>query len=122
MRFSAVLHVAALRALFQPFFCWATKMHPFSPRGDFADNARLLRIAAIAAVVGALSTVTAYLLLLLIHLFTNLFFFQTLSVQMLSPSGNTLGLWVILVPVMGGLLIGLLARFGSEQIRGHGIP
>ena len=97
-------------------------MHPFSPRGDFADNARLLRIAAIAAVVGALSTVTAYLLLLLIHLFTNLFFFQTLSVQMLSPSGNTLGLWVILVPVMGGLLIGLLARFGSEQIRGHGIP
>lgn len=97
-------------------------MHPFSPRGDFADNARLLRIATIAAVVGALSTVTAYLLLLLIHFFTNLFFYQTVSFELLSPSTNTLGLWVILVPVGGGLIIGLLARFGSEQIRGHGIP
>lgn len=48
-------------------------MHPFSPRGDFADNARLLRIATIAAVAGALSAVTAYLLLLLIHFFSNLF-------------------------------------------------
>lgn len=97
-------------------------MLEYNPRGDFAANARLLRITAIAAVVGALSTVTAYLLLQLIRFFTNLFFFQTLSVQMQSPSGNTLGLWVIGVPVLGGLIIGLIARFGSEQIRGHGIP
>jgi H+/Cl- antiporter ClcA/CBS domain-containing protein len=93
-----------------------------SNRRDFASNARLLRIAAVAAVVGALSTVTAYLLLLLIRFFTNVFFFQTLSDQQHSPAGNTLGAWVIAVPVLGGLIIGLMARFGSEQIRGHGIP
>lgn len=50
------------------------------------------------------------------------FFYQTVSFELLSPSTNTLGLWVILVPVGGGLIIGLLARFGSEQICGHGIP
>jgi len=91
-------------------------------RRDFATDTRLLRIAAIAAVVGALSTVTAYLLLHLISIFTNLFFFQTLSDASRSPTTNTLGLWVIVVPVVGGLVIGLIARFGSEQIRGHGIP
>lgn len=96
--------------------------HNYTPRGDFAANTRLLRITAIAAVVGGLSTVTAYFLLLLIRFFTNLFFFQTLSTQVQSPSANTLGLWVIGVPVLGGLVIGLIARFGSEQIRGHGIP
>ena len=91
-------------------------------RRDFGPNTRLLRIATIAAVVGTLSTVTAYLLLLLIRVFTNVFFFQTLSSQAHSPASNTLGLWVIAVPVIGGVLIGLIARFGSEQIRGHGIP
>lgn len=91
-------------------------------RRDFAPNTRLLRMATIAAVVGALSTVTAWCLLLLIRFFTNVFFFQTLSSQAHSPAANTLGLWVIVVPVVGGLIIGLMARFGSEQIRGHGIP
>lgn len=97
-------------------------VHKYSPRGDFAANTRLLRITAIAAVVGVLSTVTAYFLLLLIRFFTNLFFFQMLTTQVQPPSANTLGLWVIVVPVAGGMIIGLLARFGSEQIRGHGIP
>lgn len=97
-------------------------MHQNDSRRDFATNSRLLRIAGIAAVIGALSTATAYLLLHLIHFFTNLFFFQTFSYAARSPAANTLGLWVIAVPVVGGLLIGLIARFGSEQIRGHGIP
>jgi H+/Cl- antiporter ClcA/CBS domain-containing protein len=91
-------------------------------RRDFAADARLLRVAAIAAVVGALSTGTAYLLLHLIRIFTNLFFFQKLSDAFHSPAENTLGLWVIIVPVIGGLIIGFIARYGSEQIRGHGIP
>ncbi len=91
-------------------------------RRDFAGGTRLLRITAIAAVVGVLSTLTAWLLLYLIRFFTNLFFFQTLSTQFHSPAANTLGAWVIVVPVVGGLVIGLIARFGSEQIRGHGIP
>ena len=97
-------------------------MHTDNSKGDFATDTRLMRIAGIAAVVGALSTVTAYLLLRLINFFTNLFFFQTLSFANHSPAANTLGLWVIVVPVIGGLIIGLIARFGSEQIRGHGIP
>lgn len=94
----------------------------YDGRRDFDGKARLLLIAAIAAVIGALSTVTADLLLHAIRLFTNLFFFQTLSTATTSPADNTLGLWVIAVPVIGGLVIGLIARYGSEQIRGHGIP
>jgi H+/Cl- antiporter ClcA/predicted transcriptional regulator len=97
-------------------------MHQDNSRRDFAADRRLLHIAAIAAVLGVLSTVAAYLLLHLIRFFTNLFFFQSLSDAARSPAANTLGLWVIAVPVVGGLLIGLIARFGSEQIRGHGIP
>jgi H+/Cl- antiporter ClcA len=91
-------------------------------RGDFAANGRLLRIALIAAVVGGLSTGTAYLLLHLIDFFTNLFFFQIVSLEKHSPATNTLGLWVLAVPAIGGLIIGLIARYGSEAIRGHGIP
>lgn len=91
-------------------------------KGDFATDVRLLRISAIAAVGGALSTVAADFLLHLIRLFSNLFFFQTVSAANRSPAGNTLGLFVIAAPVIGGLLVGLIARFGSEQIRGHGIP
>ncbi|KAB8041807.1 chloride channel protein [Janthinobacterium aquaticum] len=94
----------------------------YDGRRDFDGKARLLLIAAIAAVIGALSTVTADLLLHAIRFFTNLFFFQTLSTAATSPADNTLGAWVIAVPVIGGLVIGLIARYGSEQIRGHGIP
>ena len=91
-------------------------------KGDFATDVRLLRISAIAAVGGALSTVAADFLLHLIRFFTNLFFFQTISVANHSPSQNTLGLFVLGIPVIGGLAVGLIARYGSEQIRGHGIP
>lgn len=97
-------------------------MHKDDARRDFATDSRLLRIAAIAAVLGAMSTVTAYFLLHLIRLFTNIFFFQTFSDASRSPATNTLGLWVIAVPIVGGLIIGFIARFGSEKIRGHGIP
>ncbi|MCG5078288.1 chloride channel protein [Paraburkholderia tagetis] len=91
-------------------------------KGDFATDVRLLRISAIAAAGGALSTVAADFLLHLIRFFTNLFFFQTLSTANHSPAENTLGVFVVAAPVIGGLLVGLIARFGSEQIRGHGIP
>ncbi|MCU6499782.1 chloride channel protein [Rugamonas sp. A1-17] len=94
----------------------------YDNRRDFDGNARLVLIAAIAAVVGALSTLTAGLLLHAISFFTNLFFFQRLSTEAASPAAHTLGAWVIAVPVIGGLVIGLIARYGSEQIRGHGIP
>ena len=97
-------------------------MSNYDARRDFDGNARLLPIAAVAAVVGALSIVTADLLLHAIRFFTNLFFFQKISTAFTSPAAHTLGAWVIAVPVLGGLVIGLIARYGSEQIRGHGIP
>ncbi|SFO98630.1 H+/Cl-antiporter ClcA [Variovorax sp. OK605] len=97
--------------------------HPgHAPRGDFALNARLMRIAVMAAVIGAISTVAARVLLDLIRFFTNLFFFQTFSLADRSPAEHTLGAWVIVVPVIGGLIVGLVARYGSDKIRGHGIP
>ena len=89
---------------------------------DFSSNARLSGIAVLAAGIGALSTLAAFVLLGLIHLFTNLFFFGILSFADRSPAQNTLGAWVILIPVAGGLIVGLMARYGSEKIRGHGIP
>ncbi|MGF6485992.1 chloride channel protein [Paraburkholderia sp. JPY419] len=93
-----------------------------SHKRDFAANARLPGIFALAACIGLVSTFAAVVLLNLIHLFTNLFFFGTLSFVDRSPAANTLGIWVIGVPVIGGLIVGLMARFGSEKIRGHGIP
>ena len=97
-------------------------MKPYDPRRDFSGDARLLPIGAMAAFIGTLSTGTAWLLLKAISLFTNLFFFQSLSTAPQSPAGHALGAWVIAVPVIGALIIGLIARYGSEQIRGHGIP
>ncbi len=97
-------------------------MQASDTRGDFAADVRLLGIAATAAVVGVLSTLAASALLQLIRLFTNIFFFHSWSTAANSPAHNTLGLWVIPVPVAGALIVGLMARFGSEKIRGHGIP
>jgi H+/Cl- antiporter ClcA len=57
-----------------------------------------------------------------IRFFTNVFFFQTISFANRSPAGHHLGLAVIGVPALGGLIVGLIARYGSEKIRGHGIP
>ncbi|WP_321942511.1 chloride channel protein [Paraburkholderia tropica] len=93
-----------------------------SHKRDFSTNARLPGISALAAVIGALATLAAFVLLSLIHGFTNLFFFGQLSFADRSPALNTLGAWVIVVPVVGGLIVGMMARFGSEKIRGHGIP
>ena len=90
--------------------------------GDFAQHHRLIRLSAFALLIGVISTGGAILLLGSIRLFTNMFFFQTLSLADRSPADNHLGAYVILIPALGGLVVGLLARFGSEKIRGHGIP
>ncbi len=97
-------------------------LHSHDERRDFAAAHRLPGIVAIAAVVGGASAIAAWVLLHLIRLFTNLFFFQVLSDRAVSPAANTLGLAVVAVPAVGGLLIGLMARFGTDKIRGHGIP
>jgi H+/Cl- antiporter ClcA len=76
----------------------------------------------LAVAIGAISAFVALGLLKLIGVFTNLFFFQRWSTALVSPAGNHLGAWEILVPVGGALIIGFMARYGSERIRGHGIP
>jgi chloride channel protein, CIC family len=90
--------------------------------GDFTTGPHLLVISLIALCLGAVSAFLAVLLLGLIGFFTNLFFFGRLSTDLVSPAGNNLGILTIFVPVVGALIIGLIARFGSERIRGHGIP
>ena len=91
-------------------------------RADFDQQARLLQTSALAAVIGLLATGGAWLLLAMIRLFTNLFYFQTLSLMPHSPATHTLGAWAIGVPVLGGLIVGLMAKLGTDKIRGHGIP
>ncbi len=89
---------------------------------DFTRHQRLIRLSGFAVAIGAIGSVGAALLLAGIRLFTNLFFFQTLSLAARSPAENHLGAWAVLVPAVGGRMVGLIARFGSEKIRGHGIP
>jgi H+/Cl- antiporter ClcA len=90
--------------------------------GDFTADRRLIVISAIAVVVGAICALVAATLLRLIGLFTNLFFYQRLSFASVDPAGSGLGAALVLVPIAGGVVIGLMARFGSDRIRGHGIP
>jgi len=89
---------------------------------DFTASARMLPIAGFAVAIGAAAAWVALGLLKLISFFTNLFFFQRLSAAPASPAEHSLGPLVVLVPVAGALVIGLIARYGSERIRGHGIP
>src|SRR5215467_1633309 len=90
--------------------------------GDFTTTPRLLTVSALAIAIGVLSAFVALGLLKLIGFFTNIFFYQRVSAELVSPIGHHLGVFVIAVPVLGGLIIGLMARYGSERIRGHGIP
>jgi len=79
-------------------------------------------VCAIAIVLGVLAGFVAPILTHLIGLVTNLSFYGTVSTAFNSPAGNHLGLLVIIVPVIGGILVGFMARYGSKAIRGHGIP
>ena len=89
---------------------------------DFSRSPGLPRLIALAAVIGFCGVPAAWLLLNLIQGFTNLFFYQTLSFAPRSPANHTLGAAVIALPVIGGLIVGAMARFGTDKIRGHGIP
>src|SRR5437667_10827122 len=90
--------------------------------GDYSTDRRILLLTAMAALVGVISAFVALALVRLIGLFTNLAYFHRFDTSFASPAGNTLGLWAVGVPVVGGLIVGLMARYGSEKIRGHGIP
>ncbi len=90
--------------------------------GDFTTDWRVIPISLLAIAIGLISTVVAWALLRLIGLFTNLFYYHRWNTALVSPVGNPLGAWAILVPIGGSIVIGLMARYGSERIRGHGIP
>jgi CIC family chloride channel protein len=90
--------------------------------GDFTTEPRVLFIAGIAVVVGSASVIAGFALLNLIRLVTNVAYFRTFTFQSLDIASLHLSPTSIFIPVVGSLIIGLMARYGSEKIRGHGIP
>jgi chloride channel protein, CIC family len=90
--------------------------------GDFTTTWRVVPISLLATVIGVVCALVALVLLRLIGLFTNLFYFGRWSTAMVSPMGNHLGVYRVFVPIAGALIVGVMARYGSERIRGHGIP
>lgn len=90
--------------------------------GKGQNKKRLFYITALAVLIAACISCIAKLLVYLIDLITNIAFYGRLSVTPASPAHNSMGLWVILIPVAGGLIVGLMALYGSKAIRGHGIP
>ena len=98
------------------------KVVGLSHLGDFTATPRLITISLMAIVIGVISAWVALALLRLIGLFTNLFFFQRWSTALVSPAGNHLGCLRSSCRWSARSIIGLMARYGSERIRGHGIP
>jgi len=89
---------------------------------DFSTDKRVLFIIVIAIPVAVAAMGAGLLLLQLIRLCTNLAYFGQFSFSEPQLENASLGLWAVCIPVIGSLLIGLIARYGSEKIRGHGIP
>lgn len=84
---------------------------------------RLLPVSLLAAGIGITAGFVAYALLKLIAFISNIVFYQRLSfAEVRNLDNHTLGIWVVVIPVIGGLIIGLMAKYGSPKIRGHGIP
>jgi chloride channel protein, CIC family len=91
--------------------------------GDFTLEPRVLWITTLALIVGGASAVMAFALLRLIGLITNAVFYQRVSTSLVAPGAHHHDPWLILIaPVAGGLIVGVMARYGSERIRGHGMP
>ena len=89
---------------------------------DYSANSRILYTSSLAAVLGAVSAVLAWMLLEMISLCTNLFYFQRWSFIERDPWQAGRHWWLILMPVLGGLIVGLIARYLSPRVRGHGMP
>ncbi|HZL25383.1 MAG TPA: chloride channel protein [Acidobacteriaceae bacterium] len=89
---------------------------------DYSADSRMLLMSALAVIVGAVGAVLSWALLRLIYLVTNLCYFHRVSAHLVDPGLNKLGWTAIFLPVFGGLLVGLIARYGSDRIRGHGMP
>jgi chloride channel protein, CIC family len=89
---------------------------------DFTVDRRVWLLSAVSIVIGTCATGLAVVLLRLIALSTNLFYYHRFSSVTISPAGSPLGHWMVVVPIVGGLIVGVMARYGSDKIRGHGIP
>lgn len=89
---------------------------------DFTTTRSMLKLIPLAVIIGVCSAFIALFLLGFIGFITNLLYYQQVSFRLTSPRDNTLGAISILIPVLGGLIVGFMARYGSERIRGHGIP
>jgi H+/Cl- antiporter ClcA len=90
---------------------------------DFTVNRRVWLLSGVALFIGTGAAALAVLLLRAIALMTNLFYYHRLSLAMVGPAGSPFSPWIMpLVPVVGGLLVGFIAHYGSDKIRGHGIP
>jgi CIC family chloride channel protein len=92
------------------------------PQPQQSAGFRLEFVSLLAGVVGILAGIIAYILYDLIGLFTNLAYYHEWSFHFRSPEHTQIGAWIILTPVIGGLIIGFMAKYGSEKIKGHGIP
>src|SRR3954447_19243018 len=90
--------------------------------GDFTTDKRVLVLAAMALVVGTGGALSAWVLINLIALVTNAVWLFKISVEPLAMGTVARSPWMVAAPIIGGIVIGLMARFGSEKIRGHGIP
>ena len=86
------------------------------------NKQRLLTIAALAVIIAICISFIAKFLINLIYLITHLSFFGDVAISHITPAENSLGLWVIVIPAVGGVIVGLMALYGSKAIRGHGIP
>jgi H+/Cl- antiporter ClcA len=91
--------------------------------GDYSVTPRVLAIALLAVPIGAASAMVAWALLMLIGLLTNAVFYQRVDHSLVAPGAGHHPWWLLLLaPTAGGLVIGLMARYGSDRIRGHGMP
>jgi H+/Cl- antiporter ClcA/CBS domain-containing protein len=92
------------------------------PKPRVLSDKRLLTMTGLAVVIGIAAGFISQVVTAMIGFVTNLSFFGIFSTAFSSPSENHLGWWVIVVPVIGGIIVGFMARYGSKAIRGHGIP
>lgn len=83
---------------------------------------QVVKMCCIAVLVGLIGGLVAQALLELIYFFTNIFFYGNISFKVAYPANNHLGIWVVLIPPIGGLLVGLLIHFFEPTLKGHGIP
>lgn len=90
--------------------------------GDFTTDGRVLYLMGLGVVVGVLGDLSSWVLFKLIYFCTNVAYYGQLSFVHRNIEGSPFGWYMLFVPVAGSLIVGLMARYGSDKIRGHGIP